>query len=516
MAERSKAGGGEFRALTFELYVLSFDFPLPYTRPAMIDLKQLRENPAHFALGAKAKNIHVDLEKLLALDAQRRQLQTEGDKIAAEQNKMAKESGPMIGKLKGQLKGVKGPEADAIQKQIDELAAKPIAFKQARHEIDQKLAELDPQIRELLLQVPLPPDADVPVGTSADDNVEIGRWNPPGFDPAKPFEAQRGFKPKTHLELVRDLKLADFERGVKLAGSRSYILTGDGMNLHNAVLRYAVDFMVYKQGFQAMSVPVLVKEEAMIGTAFFPAGREQAYLVDETNRGGTALQSGGSGGTALQSSDLYLTGTGEVGLMGVHMDEILDEAQLPLKYVTVSTCFRREAGAAGKDTAGLYRIHQFDKVEQVVICKADEAESRQWHKTMIGYVQQILQSLSIPHRLLQCCTADLGPKNADMVDLESWMPGRGDMVNGSPSGAYGETHSASRLYDYQCRRLNMRYRQGGASGKGDTVHCHSLNNTVLASPRFLIPLLENHQNADGSVTIPEPLRPYMGGRAKIG
>jgi seryl-tRNA synthetase len=400
---------------------------------------------------------------------------------------------------------VKGPEADAIQRQIDDLAAKPIALKAAVHEIEQKLAALEPAVRDLLLQVPLPPDADVPVGTSADDNVELRRWNPQGFDTTKPFEAQRGFRPKTHLELVRDLGLADFERGVKLSGSRSYILTGDGMNLHNAVLRYAVDFMVYKQGFRAMSVPVLVKEEAMVGTGFFPAGREQAYLVDEKRR---------SGGP--EGYDLYLTGTGEVGLMGVHMDEILDEASLPLKYVTVSTCFRREAGAAGKDTAGLYRIHQFDKVEQVVICKADEADSRQWHKTMIGYVEAILQSLAIPHRLLQCCTADLGPKNADMVDIESWMPGRGSVTNGTPSGEYGETHSASRLYDFQCRRLNMRYRPGGQAGKGDTVFCHSLNNTVLASPRFLIPLLENHQNADGSVTIPEPLRPYMGGRSKIG
>ena len=471
----------------------------------MIDLKQLRENPARFALGAKAKNIHVDLDRLLALDAEKRQLQTDADKLRAEQNRLAKESGPMIGKLKGQMKGLKGPDADALQKQIDDLAAKPIALKQAVHEMEQRLATLDPAVREILLQVPQPPDADVPVGTSADDNVEIRAWNPPGFDPKKSFESQRGFKPKTHLELVRDLKLADFERGVKLAGSRSYILTGDGMNLHNAVLRYAVDFMVYKQGFSAMSVPVLVKEEAMVGTGFFPAGREQAYLVDEKSRTG-----------GPEGYNLYLTGTGEVGLMGIHMDEILDDATFPLKYVTVSTCFRREAGAAGKDTAGLYRIHQFDKVEQVVICRADEAESRQWHKTMIGYVEQLLQSLSIPHRLLQCCTADLGVKNADMVDIESWMPGRGAVTNGTPSGEYGETHSASRLYDYQCRRLNMRYRAGGQAGKGETVFCHSLNNTVLASPRFLIPLLENHQNSDGSVTIPEVLRPYMGGRAKIG
>lgn len=275
------------------------------------------------------------------------------------------------------------------------------------------------------------------------------------------------------------------------------------MRLHQAVLRYAIDFMTDRHGFSPMSVPVVVREEAMVGTGFFPAGREQAYHIGESTRGG--------------GYDLYLTGTGEVGLMGIHQGEILDEALLPLKYVTVSTCFRREAGAAGKDTAGLYRIHQFDKVEQVVICKADSAESREWHKKMIGYVEELLQSLELPYRLLQCCTGDLGVKNADMVDIESWMPGRGELdAGGRPMGAYGETHSASRLYDYQCRRLNLRYRTGGSEGKGETVFCHSLNNTVLASPRVLIPLLEMHQQRDGSVVIPAVLRPYMGGRERIG
>jgi seryl-tRNA synthetase len=257
-------------------------------------------------------------------------------------------------------------------------------------------------------------------------------------------------------------------------------------------------------------VPVLVKEECMVGTGFFPAGREQAYHIEESKRGG--------------GYDQYLTGTGEVGLMGIHQDEILDESQLPIRYTTVSTCFRREAGAAGKDTAGLYRIHQFDKVEQVVICKADEAESRAWHTKMIGYVESLLQGLALPYRLLQCCTGDLGVKNADMIDVESWMPGRGEVgKDGVPSGAFGETHSASRLYDYQCRRLNMRYRQTArgatenAPGRmATTKFCHSLNNTVAASPRLLIPILEMWQNADGTVTVPPVLRPYMGGKSRIG
>ncbi len=483
----------------------------------MIDLKQLRENPARFALGAQEKGVNVDVSRLVALDAEKRQLQTEMEKLRAEQNRLAKEIGPQIGKLKGQLKGKHGDEAAAIEREIETLSAKPTALKAGVQELEAKVQALEPQIMELLLQVPLPPDADVPKGKGSEDNKEIKRWNPPAmagrpaFDTSVSFERQRGFLPKTHLELARDLKLADFERGVKIAGSRSYVLTGDGMRLHMAVQRYAIDFMVEKNGFRAMSVPTLVREETMTGTGFFPAGREQAYQVEESKRGG--------------GYDLFLTGTGEVGLMGVHMGEILDEAELPLKYVTVSTCYRREAGAAGKDTAGLYRIHQFDKVEQVIICKADEQESRRWHKTMIGYVEELLQSMGIPYRLLQCCTGDLGVKNADMIDIESWMPGRGTLRARAasegrgpevPTGDYGETHSASRLYDFQCRRLNMRYRPGGESGKGETTFCHSLNNTVLASPRFLIPLLENWQNADGSVTIPPVLRPYMGGQERIG
>ncbi|HEX2838905.1 MAG TPA: aminoacyl--tRNA ligase-related protein, partial [Phycisphaerales bacterium] len=339
----------------------------------MIDLKQLRENPAKFAAGAKAKGVSVDIDRLVSLDAERRTVGAQREALRAEQNRIAKESGPQIGKLQGQLKGAQGDAKAAIEKQIEELKNKPQALKAQIQELEAKEAALDAPIRELLLQVPLPPDPDVPVGAGSEGNIEVKRWNPPasailpkGFDTGKSFFDNKGFHPKTHIDLVRDLKLCDFERGVKVAGARSYILSGMGMRLHLAVQRYAVDYMVEKHGFCPMSVPTIVREETMVGTGFFPAGREQAYHIEESKRGG--------------GYDLFLTGTGEVGLMGVHMDEILDEAQLPLKYVTVSPCYRREAGAAGKDTAGLYRIHQFDKVEQVVICKADEAESRAWHK----------------------------------------------------------------------------------------------------------------------------------------
>lgn len=469
----------------------------------MIDLKALRDNPARFIDGARKKGVSVDIDRLLALDASRRELMMKQESLRAEQKKLSKESGPKLGQLMGKLKAATGAEKAALEAEVESIKAAPTRLKDEIQSLDERIAAIEPELHEILLRVPLPPDADVPVGSSSDDNIEIQRWAPAGWDFGKSFEQNKGFKPRSHLELCALHGLVDFPRGVKLAGSRSYILTGDGMRLHQAILRYAVDVMTNENGFTPMSVPVLVREEAMVGTGFFPAGREQAYQINEAERGG--------------GYDMFLTGTGEVGLMGIHQDEILDEATLPRKYVTVSTCFRREAGAAGKDTAGLYRIHQFDKVEQVVIDVADEQKSRDHHKAMMGYVETLLQRLGLPYRLLQCCTGDLGVKNADMVDIECWMPGRGEVgKDGVPTGDFGETHSASRLYDYQCRRLNMRYRPGGDTGQGATAFCYSLNNTVAASPRILIPLLEMHQNADGSVNIPEPLRPYMNGRTRIG
>jgi seryl-tRNA synthetase len=231
----------------------------------------------------------------------------------------------------------------------------------------------------------------------------------------------------------------------------------------------------------------------MRGTGFFPAGREQTYHVTEDN--------------------LFLTGTAEVGLTAYEMPDgdkvTLTETDLPLKYTSMSTCFRREAGTYGKDTAGLYRVHQFDKCEQVLICRNDVQESRHWHLEMLSYSEEILKRLNLPYRVIQCCTGDLGVKNASMMDVETWMPSRQNPKN--PESGYGETHSASRLYEFQARRLNLRYK--GADGK--IRFCHTLNNTVVASPRILIPILENYQNADGTVTIPEVLRHYMGGREKI-
>ncbi|MDG1137509.1 MAG: serine--tRNA ligase [Phycisphaerales bacterium] len=460
----------------------------------MIDIKQLRENPQRFIDGAAEKNISVDITTLLDLDEQRRLFTRQREEHRAEQKKISKEIGPQIGKLKGLLKSAGEEERAEFETTLAELEAKPVALKNEIQRLDDSVAQIESKWKALLLQIPQPADPDVPRGTSADDNVQLRTWNPKSYDLNQSFAENRGFEPKTHIELLHALELADFERGVKMSGTRHYMMTGNGMRLHQAMLRFAFDLITNEHGFTPMSVPVILREECMVGTGFFPTGREQAYHIEESQRGA--------------GHDLFLAGTGEVGLMGMYADEILPSNKLPIKMATVSTCFRREAGAAGRDTAGLYRIHQFDKVEQVVICKADEAESRSWHKRMLSIVEELLQKLELPYRLLQCCTADLGSKNADMIDIECWMPGRGELdANERPQGDWGETHSASRLYDYQCRRLNTRYRDE----EGNTVFAHSLNNTVLASPRILIPLIEMHQQKDGSVAVPACLQPYMNG-----
>ena len=439
----------------------------------MIDLKDLRENPDKYRRGAELKGVRVDVEAILALDERQRAAQREFENLRSEQNKASQE----IGKLK-----------DPAQKQaaIQRVGALKSQVKSA----DELARTLEAQIQPLLLQIPQPPDDDVPPGKDASENVVAWNWGEP-----RTFD----FAPKSHLELADKLGLVDFERGVRIAGSRSYFLKGLGAELHAAVLRLAFEMMVREKQFTALAVPVLVREPAMVGTGFFPAGREQAYRVGEPDEVADDLR--------------YLTGTAEVGLTAFHMGETLEEAQLPLKYVAVSTCFRREAGTYGKDTAGLYRVHQFDKCEQVVICRNDVEESKRWHREMLSYSEEILKRLKLPYRVIQCCTGDLGVKNASMMDVETWMPSR--QQPGTPAGhasGYGETHSASRLYEFQARRLNLRYRD--KNGKVQFVH--TLNNTVVASPRILIPILENYQNADGSVTIPEALRGYLGGMERIG
>jgi seryl-tRNA synthetase len=429
----------------------------------MVDLKDLRENPDKYRRGAERKNVRVDVDAILRADEQRVSAQKEFERLRTEQNEASK----LIGKAK-----------DASER--DSLKSKAADLKPRVKDAEDRMKAAEASLLPLLLQVPQPPDDDVPVGRDASENVVLYRWGTP-----RKFE----FKPKGHIELGKALDILDFDAGVRLAGTRSYFLKGAGAELHQAVLRLAMDMMTREKGFTALTVPVLVREVAMQGTGFFPAGREQTYHVT--------------------ADDLFLTGTGEVGLTAYHMDEVLEEKELPKKYTTISTCFRREAGTYGKDTAGLYRVHQFDKCEQVVICRNDVEESKRWHQEMLGYSEEVLKRLNLPYRVIQCCTGDIGVKNAAMMDIETWMPSRQSAED--PDSGYGETHSASRLYEFQARRLNLRYK--GADGK--IRFCHTLNNTVVASPRILIPILENYQNADGSVTVPEALRPYLNGRDRI-
>ncbi len=423
----------------------------------MIDLKDLRENPEKYRIGAKLKNMTVDIDAILSLDEKRLQAQQEFERARAEQNAASKS----IGALK-----------DPSEKQaaIAQVAGLKVAVKAA----EERAKSLELQMLPLLLSAAQPPDPEVPIGKDDSENVEISRWGQ-----VRKFE----FEPKDHVTLGTKLGLIDIDRGVKLAGSRSYFLIGLGSLLHQAVLRLAQDMMI-ERGFVPMTVPVLVRHEPMEGTGYFPLGKEQAYAMSN------------------EEPPKFLVGTAEVSLTAYHMNETLEADALPKKYVGMSPCFRREAGTYGKDTAGLYRIHQFDKVEQVIVCKNDIEESKRWHQEILKNAEDVLQKLNLPYRVVAVCTGDLGQGQAAKFDVETWMPSRKN---------YGETHSASRFYEFQARRLNLRYRDHD----GKIRICHTLNNTVIASPRILIPILENYQNVDGSVTVPEVLRPYLNGRERI-
>jgi seryl-tRNA synthetase len=420
----------------------------------MIDVKLLRADPQVFIKAAADKNIKVDFEALLEADRRLLSAQQELQEIKTRQNRQ----GEMIAKIKG-------PERQAA---IAEMAQ----LKERAKELAGLIDELEPKLNEQLLLVPQPADPEVPYGKDDTQNVELRRWGQ-----VRQFD----FEPKDHIQLGADLDIIDVDRGVKLAGSRNYILKGAGSMLHQAVLRLAMDQMLAK-GYLPMTVPVLVREEVMYGTGYFPVGRDQAYLAERDG--------------------LSLVGTAEVPVTAYHSGEILSQAELPKKYVAMSTCFRREAGAAGKDTYGLYRIHLFDKVEQVIIGPNDKEQSRSLHQEILRNAEDVLQALELPYRVVNVCTGDLGQGQAQKFDIETWMPSR---------KGYGETHSASRFYEFQARRLNLRYRDK----EGQVRYCHTLNNTVIASPRVLIALLELYQNADGTVTVPKPLRPYMQGMEKI-
>jgi len=426
----------------------------------MIDIKQIRENPDKFKKAAKDKHFKVDIDKLLELDKVLKKLKKALQDIATYKNQIGKEIPTLSGKEK--------------QAKLKQLAERK------KNEVDWKedLKKNQPEFDELMLQVAQPADDDVPIGKDDTENVEIRKEGE-----IRQFD----FEPKDHVQLGLALGIIDIERGVKLAGTRNYFLKGDGALLHWAILRFAMDCMV-EEGYEPLSVPVLMKDEAMIGTGFFPGAEEQTYRMEK--------------------DQLNLAGTAEVPLTAYHYGEILNADELPKKYVALSSCFRREAGAAGKDTYGLYRIHQFDKIEQVVICKNSAEVSNKFHNEILANAEAVMQALELPYRVVNVCTGDLGRGQAKKFDIETWMPSRNN---------YCETHSASKLYDFQARRMNLRYKPSPGSrvtGHG-TRFCHTLNNTVIASPRILIPILELYQNPDGSITIPKVLQPYMNGKEKI-
>ena len=420
----------------------------------MLDIRFIRENPDLVKEGARKKLIEVDIDRLLEVDDKRRKLLHESETLKAEKNAASQQ----IASLKGEDKA----SAIASMKSVSER------IKNMDTELEKVLAEFN----ALMLTVPNPPDDVVPEGKDDRDNVEIRRGGVlPDFD----------FEPRDHVELGELLDIIDIPRGVKLAGSRSYILKGDGVLLEYGVLMYALETMV-GLGFTPMIVPHLVKETAMIGTAYFPGGEEQAYTCERDG--------------------LYLIGTSEVPVTSYHYDEILDEKDLPLHYCGISPCYRREAGTYGKDTKGLYRIHQFQKVEQVIFCAADPEVSAEKHEFITTNSENLVKALELPYRVVLVCGGDLGQPQKRKYDIECWMPSRGN---------YGETHSSSKFYDFQARRLKTRYRDSN----GNVQFCHTLNNTFVATPRILISILECNQRRDGSVVIPEVLRKFMGGKEVI-
>jgi len=420
----------------------------------MLDIAFIRNNPDAIKEGIRKKRMKMDLDELLAVDEEVRKLRAEVERIRADRNRLSKE----IPQLKGQEK--------------EESVARVKSLKESLSDREPKLRATEERFEQLMLMVPNPPLPEVPEGDSDDDNVQIRAFGEPTkFD----------FPPRDHLELAEMLDIVDMPRAVKFAGARMYCLKNEGAMLEFALFKFALDHLV-SRGFHPMIVPQLVRREAMVGTGFFPLGEEDTFFVEK--------------------DDLYLIGTSEVALVSYHMDEILNEKDLPKHYCGYSTCFRREAGSYGRDTRGFYRLHQFNKVEQVVICVNDPEVSREEHHLLLGNAESLMQALGLPHRVALACSAEIGQGQVLKHEIETWMPSR---------NKYSETHSCSTLHEFQARRLRIRWR--GKNGK--TNYCHTLNNTAIASPRIMIPILENFQNEDGSVTIPEVLRPLMNGMERI-
>jgi len=425
----------------------------------MPDIKFIIENQQIVQDGLNKKGYtkeDLDLDELIGLHKKITALKTSSQALAEEKNK-----------LSAQIKSASNEERPNI-------IAKSKALGEEFKVQEQELNELTKDFDLMMLKVPNMPSPESPVGPDDSGNV-VRRYvgEKPTFD----------FEPKDHIELMEINDWAEMERIAKVSGSRTYAIKNDLAKLELAMHMFVID-KLRSHGFQVITVPSISKEKPLYGQGYLPFSRDEVYY--------------------LQQDDLYLSGTAELILNSLRADEILSENELPVLYAGFSPCFRREAGAAGKDTRGLVRVHQFMKTEQFVICAGNIEESEKWHQTLLKISEEILQDFELPYRVLEVCTGDMGAPKYRQYDLEAWVPSQ---------NCYRETHSCSNITDWQARRTNLRYR---ANADGKVKYVHTLNNTGIATPRALVPFIENHQNADGSVNIPPKLRPYMGGISKIG
>ena len=415
----------------------------------MLDIKFIRENKDIVSAGAKKKHIEVDIDRLIELDDKRRELQLTIDQKRAEQNAASE----------------KIVKASTSEKET--LIARMAEVKRTLQLEEESMQDILKEWRALMVMVPNVPDMSVPDGESDADNKEVKTWGDiPKFE----------YGPKSHSELLLMHDMADYERGAKVAGFRGYFLKNDGARLQWALQKFVEERFMNRDGFIPMIVPSMVRREPFVGTGYLPQSEEDLYKTQDGE---------------------YLAGTAEVATMGYYMDEVLEKSQLPLKFFSYSPCFRREAGSHGKDTKGIFRIHEFVKYEQVVLCEASHEESVKFHEELTANSEALLQELKLAHRVVVNCGGDLGLGQVKKYDIEVWMPSE---------STYRETHSSSYFHDFQARRLNIRYRDES----GVLRYVHSLNNTALAMPRIICQLVENYQQADGSIAVPEVLRAYMG------
>lgn len=416
----------------------------------MLDLKYIISNLDVVKEKTKNRNYDFDFDLLISENNKRKNIINEVEKLKADRNAISKQ----VGILKRE-----GKDTTELQEQVKRDASK-------MQELDEALSKCDENIRNMLLNLPNEIDDTTPVGKDENDNVEVRKWGEP-----RKFD----FEPKNHWDIGADLEIIDFERGVKIAESRFNVLAGLGARLDRAISSLMLD-MHREKGYIEMSVPYLVNTKAMIGTGQLPKFAEEAYICERDN--------------------LYLISTAEIPVTNLYADEILDSKDLPIYNTSLTACFRREAGSYGKDTKGLIRNHQFNKVELVKICSAET--SIEEHEKLTHDAEMVLQALNLPYRVMALSSGDIGFSSAKTYDLEVWLPGQ---------NCYREISSCSNFKDYQARRANIRYRDKD----GKVKFAHTLNGSGLAVGRTLVAVLENYQNADGSVTIPEVLRPYLGG-----